>query len=46
MLSSYIHMTLNRLFRTQQRMHELVMYDYLFRYYTSMQARQKTMNNE
>ena len=41
LLSSYIHMTLNRLFRTQQRMHELILYDYLFRYYSSIQARQK-----
>ncbi|MCL2097442.1 MAG: thiopeptide-type bacteriocin biosynthesis protein [Bacteroidales bacterium] len=41
LLSSYIHMLLNRLFRTQQRMHELVLYDYLFRYYSSIQARQK-----
>jgi thiopeptide-type bacteriocin biosynthesis protein len=41
LLSSYIHLTLNRLFRTQQRMHELVLYDYLFRYYNSLQAREK-----
>jgi len=41
LLSSYIHMMLNRLFRTQQRTHELVLYDYLFRYYNSQQARQK-----
>ena len=41
LLSSYIHMTLNRLFRTQQRTHELVLYDYLFRYYNSLLARQK-----
>jgi thiopeptide-type bacteriocin biosynthesis protein len=41
LLSSYLHMMLNRLFRTQQRMHELVLYDYLFRYYNSLQARQK-----
>jgi len=41
LLSSYIHMMLNRLFRTQQRTHELVLYDYLFRYYNSLQARQK-----
>ena len=45
LLSSHIHMTLNRLFRTQQRMHELVLYDYLFRYYNSLKARQKVMNN-
>jgi thiopeptide-type bacteriocin biosynthesis protein len=41
LLGSFIHMTLNRLFRTQQRTHELVLYDYLFRYYNSLQARQK-----
>ncbi|MCL2290377.1 MAG: thiopeptide-type bacteriocin biosynthesis protein, partial [Bacteroidetes bacterium] len=41
LMSSYIHMMLNRLFRTQQRAHELVLYDYLFRYYNSLQARQK-----
>jgi thiopeptide-type bacteriocin biosynthesis protein len=41
LLSSYIHMTLNRLFRTQQRTHELVLYDYLFRYNNSLLARQK-----
>jgi thiopeptide-type bacteriocin biosynthesis protein len=40
LLSSYIHMTLNRLFRTQQRTHELVLYDYLFRYYNSLLERQ------
>jgi len=38
-LSSYIHMMLNRLFRTQQRTHELILYDYLFRYYNSLQKR-------
>jgi thiopeptide-type bacteriocin biosynthesis protein len=39
LLSSYIHMMLNRLFRTQQRTHELVLYDYIFRYYNSIQKR-------
>ena len=42
LLSSHIHIMLNRLFRTQQRMHELVLYDYLFRYYNSLQAREKS----
>ena len=46
LISSYIHMTLNRLFRTQQRMHELVLYDYLFRYYTSLLARQGSKTKE
>jgi thiopeptide-type bacteriocin biosynthesis protein len=40
LLSSYIHMTLNRLFRTQQRTHELILYDYLFRYYNSLIERE------
>ena len=43
-LSSYIHMTLNRLFRTQQRTHELILYDYLFRYYNSLIQRFKDSN--
>lgn len=35
LLSSYIHMTLNRLFISKNRIHELVVYDFLRRYYTS-----------
>jgi thiopeptide-type bacteriocin biosynthesis protein len=35
LLSSYIHLMLNRFFRTQPRKHELVLYDYLYRYYNS-----------
>jgi thiopeptide-type bacteriocin biosynthesis protein len=35
LLCGYIHMMLNRFFRTQQRKHELVLYDYLYRYYDS-----------
>ncbi|MDR0364073.1 MAG: thiopeptide-type bacteriocin biosynthesis protein [Bacteroidales bacterium] len=41
LLHSYIHMMLNRLFRARQRVHELVLYDYLFRYYTSQLAQLK-----
>lgn len=41
LMRSYIHMTMNRLFRTQQRTHELVLYDLLFRYYTSQKAQMK-----
>lgn len=33
LLSSYIHMTVNRLFRDQQRLHELVCYSSLYRFY-------------
>lgn len=40
LVSSYIHMMINRLFRTQQRKHELILYDYLFRYYTAKRAQQ------
>ena len=41
LLSSHIHMMFNRFFRTQQRKHELVIYDYLFRYYDSDLNRMK-----
>ena len=40
-LASYVHMFLNRFFRSRQRMHELVIYDMLHQYYTSQLARQK-----
>lgn len=40
LLSSYIHMLINRLIPTQARLHELVLYDFLSRYYQSDQARQ------
>jgi thiopeptide-type bacteriocin biosynthesis protein len=39
LLSSYIHLMLNRLFRTQPRKHELIIYDFLFRYYDSIVKR-------
>ncbi len=41
LLPSYIHMMLNRLFRTQQRTHELILYDYLYCYYHSQKARKE-----
>ncbi|AEI48871.1 lantibiotic dehydratase [Runella slithyformis] len=34
-MSSYIHMLVNRLIPSEQRLHELVMYDFLCRYYQS-----------
>jgi len=40
-LSSHIHMIINRVFRTRQRMHEMVLYDFLFRYYKSELAKLK-----
>ncbi len=44
-LPSYIHMTLNRLFISNQRKHELVIYDFLERYYKSAIAREKLNNS-
>jgi len=41
LLSSYIHMMLNRLFRSRNRIHELIIYDFLKRYYESTIARCK-----
>lgn len=41
LLSSYVHMMLNRLFASKNRLHELVLYDFLKRYYTSEIAKKK-----
>lgn len=41
LLSSYIHMSLNRLFISKNRIYELVLYDFLRRYYTSEIAKRK-----
>jgi len=35
LLTSMIHMTMNRWFRSKNRLHEMVIYDFLTRYYTS-----------
>ena len=40
-LRSVIHMTINRMFRSKQRIYELVIYDMLRRYYISMIAKSK-----
>lgn len=45
LLSSYIHMSLNRLFISKSRLHELVLYDFLKRYYTSEIAKNKYNQN-
>lgn len=42
LLHSYLHMMNNRFFRTRQRLHELVLYDFLALYYRSRLARQKS----
>lgn len=36
LLASYIHMLVNRLFKSKQRVHEMVIYDFLARYYKSL----------
>ncbi|MEZ5196410.1 MAG: thiopeptide-type bacteriocin biosynthesis protein [Bacteroidales bacterium] len=41
LLGSYIHMLMNRLFRSKQRLHEMVIYGFLFRYYSSELAKIK-----
>lgn len=38
---SVIHMTMNRLFRSKNRIYEMVIYDFLFRYYQSALAKIK-----
>lgn len=40
-LPDLIHMSLNRAFRTRHRLQELVMYDFLARYYASVVARKE-----
>lgn len=40
-ISSLIHMMVNRLFRSRQRFHELIIYNFLSRYYKSKIAREK-----
>ena len=39
LLSSYTHMMMNRWFRSKQRMHEAVVYDFLLKFYKSKMAR-------
>ena len=41
LLSSIVHMHFNRLFRTKQRINELVVYYFMHKFYTSELARQK-----
>ena len=45
LLSSYIHMLVNRAFRTKQRFYELVSYDFLVRYYKLVMFKQ-TVNKK
>ncbi|MFA8451731.1 MAG: thiopeptide-type bacteriocin biosynthesis protein [Bacteroidales bacterium] len=41
LISSYLHMFNNRLFRSKNRIHEMVVYDFLFRVLKSRVAREK-----
>lgn len=43
LMGSYIHMLMNRLFKSQGRKHELVCYDLLSRYYKSMIAKKRVL---
>jgi len=45
-LSSVIHMFLNRLFRTENRLNEAVCYYYLKNYYYKIFFKQDLLNNE
>ena len=42
LISSYMHMSINRIFKSQQRKHEMVLYDQLYRYYKSKTAQEKS----
>lgn len=41
LVSSYIHMAVNRLMPSQQRLYEMVQYDFLYKYYRSKLAQGK-----
>lgn len=45
LLSSYTHMLINRLFKNKQRMHEMVIYEFLWRTYRSMIAKSKVIKD-
>jgi ABC-type oligopeptide transport system ATPase subunit len=34
LILSYVHMVCNRIFLTKHRVHEMVVYDYLYKYYS------------
>jgi thiopeptide-type bacteriocin biosynthesis protein len=41
LLASHIHMSVNRLFISEQKIYEYIIYEYLFRYYTKEHSRMK-----
>ncbi len=46
MIPSYVHMMINRLLRSKPRIHELVLYDFLFQHYRSTIARTKSKKKQ
>ena len=46
LLASYIHMLLNRLFKNKQRLHEMVVYDLMWRTYRSEIAKHKNIKKQ
>lgn len=43
LISSYIHMMLNRIFKSNPRLNEMLIYSFLYRFYKSEIARKKSM---
>ncbi len=43
-ISSHIHMMMNRIFKSKNRIHEMVCYDFLYRYYKSKMAIELNIN--
>lgn len=41
LMGSYIHMVMNRLFKSKNRLNEMVCYDFLYRYYRTLKAKKK-----
>lgn len=41
LMGSYIHMLMNRLFKSKNRLNEMVCYDFLYRHYRTLRARNK-----
>ena len=46
LMRSLIHMLMNRIFRDRNRLHEMVLYDFLYRSYKSDWARKKYQKKE
>lgn len=46
LLGSYIHMLMNRLFTSKNRLHEMVCYDFLYRYYKSKIAKMRNQSKK